>query len=347
MANIEGINSPQVTAWMADKAELETPLTFDLITGGHSNLTFRVTDAKGRRWVLRRPPLNSVLATAHDMGREHGVISALADSGVPVPPVVGLCSDEAVNGAPFYVMDFVDGIVARTSQEANQLDGDVRTRASQSLIKNLAKLHALKPEDVGLGQLGKKEAYVARQLRRWARQVAGLSKRDLPLLMKVHAELEARIPEQGDAGIVHGDYRLDNCIIRPDGEVAAVLDWELCTLGDVRADVATLLVYWAEPGDDFFPLDSPPTLAGGFASRRELVDGYIEATGRDFAELDYFVAFSYWRLACILEGVYSRYLADAMGSARPASLDKFEAAFDILTQRAADILDGKPAIPPA
>ena len=346
MAGPEGINETEVTAWLKDQVAFEPPLTFQLITGGHSNLTFQVTDAQQQRFVLRRPPLNSVLATAHDMSREHAVLSAMVPTDVPVPPLVGLCTDESVNGAPFYVMRFVDGLVARNKKTAEQLSEDVRRRSSENLIKVLARMHAIDPDSIGLGELGKKADYIARQLRRWSKQVDGLSKRDLPLLRQVHSELVNRIPVQNGAGIVHGDYRLDNCIVNPDdGEIAAVLDWELCTLGEVRADVGMLLVYWAEPDDDFHPLEDPPTVADGFANRRRLVDAYCEATGKDFEDLDYFVAFSYWRIACILEGVYARYLAAAMGSSVPKNLDQFGGAVDKLTQRAADILGGQPAIP--
>ncbi len=340
----EGINQPEVTAWLAERIQLDAPLRFELITGGHSNLTFMVRDAKDRRWVLRRPPLNSVLATAHDMRREARVVSAMASTTVPVPNVVGLCEDEAVNGPPFYVMDFVEGTVARNAKIATRLSEDVRRKSSESLVRVLAQLHAVRPDDVGLGDLGKKSDYVARQLRRWSRQVESLSKRDLPLLDEVHAELAQRIPDQGEAGIVHGDYRLDNCIISDEGEVAAVLDWELCTLGDIRADVGTLAVYWARPEDDFFPLDEPPTIVEGFYSRRQLVDAYLQAARRDVDHLDYFIAFSYWRLACILEGVYARYLAAAMGKSVPTNLERFPVGVDKLTQRAADILGGRPAL---
>lgn len=344
MPTVEGINPAPVTAWLNARAPVVPPLTFELITGGHSNLTYRVTDAAQRRWVLRRPPLNSVLATAHDMGREHRIVGALAGTGVPVPPVVGLCTDETVNGAPFYVMGFVEGLVARDAKTAEYLDASARETASRNLVEGLVRLHSLEPEAVGLGDLGRKGDYVARQLRRWSRQVQALSARDLPLLQQVHGRLVDAIPPQRAAGIVHGDYRLDNCIIRDDGSLAAVLDWELCTLGDVRADVGMLLVYWAEPEDELFALASPPTTAPGFAQRRQLVDWYCEMTDRDLDDLAYFVAFSYWRLACILEGVYARYLSAAMGKKTPHNLDRFGRAVEQLAERAADILDGGPAV---
>ncbi len=298
-------------------------LSFELITGGHSNLTFHVRSDDGRRWVLRRPPMGQVLATAHDMSREHRLIDALATSDVPVPPLVGLCTDETVNGAPFFVMDFVEGTVVRTGAVAEQLTLEQRRTASRDLMSVMAKLHAIDPDDVGLGDLGKKEDYVGRQLRRWLRQFDSSTARELPIIHEVHSLLSAKLPEQGPAGIVHGDYRLDNCILADDGTIAAVLDWELCTLGEVRADLGLLMVYWAQDGDPVQPLENPPTMVPGFATRPELAEWYQTDTGRDLSDLDYFVAFSYWRLACILEGVYSRYVANVMGDHVPADLEGF------------------------
>src|SRR5678815_4880337 len=182
-----GIDPEPVTRWFTEHAaEVAPPLTFDLIAGGRSNLTYRVTDTADHAWVLRRPPLGQVLATAHDMGREHRIIDALATTDVPVAPVIGLCTDEAVNGAPFYVMGFVEGLVARNP--------------------------AVDPDAVGLGDLGRKEGYIERQLKRWYGQWESSKTRDLPVVDEVHDALAARVPEQGPAAIVHGDYRLDNCI---------------------------------------------------------------------------------------------------------------------------------------
>ena len=309
-----GIDLPAVTAWMAGRIDgLEPPLAVDLIAGGHSNLTFRVIDATGRAWALRRPPLGHVLATAHDMAREHRIIAALAATAVPVPPVVGLCEDPAVNGALFYVMDFVEGTVVRDLAAAEQLAPAVRTTASRQLIDALADIHAVDVDAVGLGDLARRDGYIERQLKRWLRQYESVASRDLPAVTQVHGLLSARIPEPGPAGIVHGDFRLDNCILGPDGAVLAVLDWELCTLGDVMADLGQLVVYWAEPSDGRWALESPPTAAGGFATRDELVARYAERSGRDVGALDFYVAFAAWKVACIIEGVYARYRAGAMG----------------------------------
>jgi aminoglycoside phosphotransferase (APT) family kinase protein len=312
---IDGIDVPSVTAWFeAHVPTVAPPLGFELIAGGHSNLTFKVTDTAGGAWVLRRPPLGHVLATAHDMGREHTIISALGPTDVPVAPAIGLCTDDAVNGAPFYVMDFVDGLVVRDAAAAQSMSVEARRTAGTSIADTLARIHAVDPDAVGLGDLGKKEGYIARQLKRWYGQWNQSKTRELPLVDQVHDELAARTPEQGPAAIVHGDYRLDNCMVDPaTGEVIAVLDWEICTLGDPLADVGLLMVYWTEATDEHPALLTAPTAVEGFPSRKELLDRYAEASGRDLSQIEFYTAFGYWKLACIVEGVYARYVGGAMG----------------------------------
>ena len=239
MGDTAGINHDNLVRWFDGQVGgVDGGLEFHLITGGRSNLTFTVSDGHGRRWVLRRPPMGHVLATAHDMAREHRIISALADSGVPVPSIVGLCEDEEVNGAPFYVMDFVPGLVVRDVSAAEALPVEVRRRMGESLVEVLARLHAVDLDAVGLSGLGRHDGYIERQLKRWRTQFVNATTRDIPRVLEVHDLLAARVPTQQGVGIVHGDYRLDNCMMSADGEVAAVLDWELCTLGDVLADVA-------------------------------------------------------------------------------------------------------------
>jgi aminoglycoside phosphotransferase (APT) family kinase protein len=327
-----GIDRERVSAWFNENIpDVALPLQFHRVAGGRSNLTFEVGDAAGRRYVLRRPPISHLLPTAHDMRREHKIIAALGPAGVPVPPALGLCMDETVNGAPFYVMGYVDGIIARSEREAEEsLDGASRQHAGLALINTLAQIHAVDPDRVGLGDLGRKEGYIARQLRRWyanyqaARDSrGGTTNADID---EVHDQLAGRIPEQGAATVVHGDYRLDNCIISADGDMLAVLDWELCTLGDPLADLGQLLVYWPAPGE-YSPLGHSATLVPGFPSRTELEERYGAVTGRDLSQLDFYRAFAYWKLACILEGVYARYVAGAMGddgfdfSGYPESID--------------------------
>ena len=330
---VEGIDAEAVTAWLAERIpELRPPLDFELITGGHSNLTYRVVDADGGRWVRRRHPLGHVLATAHDMAREHRIISALAPTDVPVAPVVGLCEDDAVNGAPFYVMEFVDGRVIRSAADAEALGPDERRRAAESIVDVLAAIHSVDVDAVGLGDLGRKEDYVARQLKRWHGQFEKSRTRDVPIMDEVHDRLATGVPAQGAAAIVHGDYRLDNCMLGDDGEVIAVLDWEICTLGDPLADVGLLWVYWSDPDEDAVMPQASPTALDGFPRKRELVQRYAEASGRDLAELPYYVAFGYWKLTCIIAGVYARYAGGAMGDVGAETVAGFRSMLDHLAE---------------
>ena len=337
-ASVEGVDRTAVTAWFVDHVDIvEPPLSFELIAGGRSNLTYRVTDAGGRQWVLRRPPLGQVLATAHDMGREHAIISALAPTDVPVPPVRGLSADDSVNGAPFYVMDFVDGTVVRSAADATGLGEQQRGTVGRSLVDVLARIHAVDVDAVGLGELGRREGYIERQLRRWYGQWEKSKTRELAAIDEVHAALAASVPAQGPATIVHGDYRLDNCMVDAEGAVAAVLDWELCTLGDPLADVGLLLVYWSEPDDDL-KIAEAPTAVGGFGSREDVKRRYAEASGRDLDQIDYYVAFGYWKLACIVEGVYARYAGGAMGGDGEGA-EAFAFQVDVLAGAAAEAVE--------
>jgi aminoglycoside phosphotransferase (APT) family kinase protein len=339
-----GIDPVGVERWFAEQVPSATPpLRYELIAGGHSNLTYRVIDAEGARWVLRRPPLGHVLATAHDMGRESRIMAALAPTAVPVPPVVGLCADEDVNGAPFYVMEFVDGQVIRNSIEADALSHQERAGASRSLVDVLAAIHAVDLDEVGLADLGRHDGYIERQLKRWSGQWEKSKTRELPVVDEVHRLLSEHVPPQGPATIVHGDYRLDNCMLAPagapgrqPGEVIAVLDWEICTLGDPLADVGLLLVYWGDRATATAGVPGAPTLLEGFAEPAELLERYAAATGRDLSSVDYYVAFGYWKLACIIEGVYARYVGGAMGDHDKEAFAPFAQQVETLAELARD-----------
>ncbi len=313
---MRGIDTEPVSTWLETNVDgARRPFRFSAIKGGHSNLTYRVDSADGACFVLRRPPLGAVLATAHDMGREYRIISALVPTNVPVPETFGLCSDESVNGAPFYVMSYVDGTVLVNEETSSRvLDESQRRTTSNSVATVLADLHNLDPDAVGLGTLGKKEAYLARQLKRWRTQWESSKTRELEAMEIVSVALEERMPEQVGAAIVHGDYRLGNMIAGADGSIAALLDWELCTLGDPLADLGFLLNDWIEPGEaPVSAISSPgPTAAPGFFSRRRMLDEYEERTGRSVEHIDYYRAFQYWRLAAIVEGVLARYLKGVM-----------------------------------
>ena len=317
---IEGIDVERVTAWFVQHiAGATPPLSFALIAGGRSNLTFRVDDAAGHGFVLRRPPTSHVLPTAHDMGREHRIISALGPTPVPVAPALGYCDDPSVNGQPFYVMQFVDGHVLRDAAAATAVTEGARRATGLALADVLADIHAVDVDAAGLGDLARREGYIERQLKRWYGQFQQSSSslgRTVAAVDEMHAFLSANIPQQGTATIVHGDYRLDNCIVGDGGEVKAVLDWEICTLGDPLADVGLLMVYWAEAGDESALLGMAATALPGFPTRDEVKARYAERSGRDLSTLDFYVSFGYWKLACILEGVYARYAGGAMGGDR-------------------------------
>jgi aminoglycoside phosphotransferase (APT) family kinase protein len=308
---MKGIDNERVSAWLAEHIPgAKAPFTFELIAGGHSNLTYRVQGADGSPLVLRRPPLGHVLATAHDMAREHRIIAAVGATGVPVAPALGLCTDEEVNGAPFYVMGFVDGYVLDSPEKAALLPLDMRRPASERLIDVLATLHAVDVDAIGLGDLARRDGFLERQLKRWSRQWESSKTRELPEIEEVERRLRKNPPEQRGVAIVHGDFRFGNMLVSPRGEIRAVLDWELCTLGDALADVGWMLVYWADPGE--VRQQNDPTSAGGFLTRQELLDRYARLTGRDLSQIDYYAAFAYWRSAIIGEGVYARYLNGVM-----------------------------------
>jgi aminoglycoside phosphotransferase (APT) family kinase protein len=339
--DVAGIDAAKVTAWLEEHIEgARGPFRFEIIAGGHSNLTYAVLAADGRKLVLRRPPLGHVLASAHDMGREHRIIAGLQATAVPVPPALGFCDDVSVTGAPFYVMGYVEGVVVRDRATAERaLSVEARDRVSRSLVDTLAAIHAVDLEAAGLADLGRHEGYVARQLKRWYGQWNLQKTRELPLVDEVHDALAARIPPQGPATIVHGDYRLDNTMVSPEGDVVAVLDWEICTLGDPLADLGLLLVYWTGPDDAPSAWAGDSTTAPGFWNRDRLAARYAEISGRDIGNLDFYVAFGFWKLACVLEGVYARYLGGALGDRDPAELQVFKDQVDAAARMAAERLE--------
>jgi aminoglycoside phosphotransferase (APT) family kinase protein len=321
-----GVDVAAVTDWFrANVPAAEPPLSFSRVAGGHSCLTFVVTDATGQKFVLRRPPLGHVLATAHDVLREHRIMSALQDTGMPVPTMLGACADNSVNDAPFYVMGHVEGAVLHDAEDARRSLPDEATRrhASESMVDALVTLHAIDPDDVGIGDLSRRSGYLDRQLRRWSSQWEASKTRELPGMERLHQWLVDNRPADLAGGIVHGDFRLGNTLLSPDGTVLAVLDWELCTLGDPMADVSYLLRSWTQPDEPAGPRAEPPTRIGGFLTREEMAQRYAERSGRDLGDLGYWMAFNAWRSAAIAEGVYRRYLDGAMGQ-QPEDLDQYK-----------------------
>ncbi|MFK4541974.1 aminoglycoside phosphotransferase (APT) family kinase protein [Streptomyces tendae] len=282
------------------------PLSGRLIEGGRSNLTYAVSDGAAR-WVVRRPPLGHVLATAHDMRREHRVIDALYPTDVPVPRPVLLCEDEEVLGAPFYVMEFVDGTPFRTAEQLAPL-GPERTRAAVlNLVDTLVGLHAVDPAEVGLADFGRPEGFLDRQLRRWAKQLDASRNRELAGIDELHATLGRELPRSPSPTVVHGDYRLDNVLIGgADDEIRAVLDWEMSTLGDPLTDLGLLVMYSSPLGMPDSPV-STTAQAPGHPAPAELIERYAARSGRDVSTVAWYTAFAWFKLAVILEGIHYRY----------------------------------------
>ncbi len=313
---VDGVDPAVLTAWMRER-ELVTgdgPVHVARISGGHSNLTFRVTGEDGAVWALRRPPTGGVLATAHDMSREWRFISTLAPTPVPVPEPVAYCDDADVIGAEFYLMGFVDGVVPGDPESGEKLPRVIRRSCGLDVADVLADLHAVDPDEVGLGDLHRPGSYLERQLRRWHRQVHESAIEDLSAVDEAHALLTERMPETGETRIAHGDYRPGNLSFGADGRIAAIFDWELATLGEPLADLGWVLASWARPGDARPAITTGPTAADGWPERDEVAQRYAERSGRDLSALPYFLAFARWRSACIGAGVYTRYKRGNMGA---------------------------------
>jgi aminoglycoside phosphotransferase (APT) family kinase protein len=289
-------------------------LTATLIAGGKSNLTFELSCAGGQL-ILRRPPNGRLLPSAHDMGREARVQRALHRTAVPVPRVVAQDETSQVIGAPFYVMAKVDGHVIRNELPTGYATtADERRRIADALVDVLAELHSVDPERVGLGDFGRPAGYLARQLRRWQSQWEASRTGNVPAVDALGRELAARLPCSPPHTVVHGDFRLDNCLMARDdpSAVAAVLDWELSTLGDPLTDVGMLLFYWRESGEPQSSLTPTVTALPGFPGRDHLVDRYASRTGRDLTEVRYYEAFAHFKFAVIAQGIAARVAAGAM-----------------------------------
>ncbi|MEV8546412.1 phosphotransferase family protein [Streptomyces sp. NPDC051572] len=276
-----------------------------LIEGGRSNLTYAVTDST-TKWVVRRPPLGHVLATAHDMKREHRVISALHPTNVPVPKPILLCEDDEVLGAPFYVMEFVEGTPYRTADDLTPLGPDRTRGAVLELVDTLVELHAVDPAEVGLADFGRPEGFLDRQLRRWGKQLDASRNRDLAGVEELHAALGHRLPTSPAPAVVHGDYRLDNVLIGEDDKIKAILDWEMSTLGDPLTDLGLLVMYSIPLALPNSPISTTAS-APGHPTPAELIERYATRSGRDVSAVSWYTAFAWFKLAVILEGIHYRY----------------------------------------
>ena len=342
--NPTGIDVTNVERWFgANVPQAVAPFTYTLLEGGHSNLTYRLTDAAGQEFVLRRPPLSSVLATAHDMGREWRVIHALQGSAVPVPPAHGFCPDPEVIGAHFYVMGLVNGYVQHSIEQtlANSTPAQ-RAIAGDSLFDVLADLHAVDIDAVGLGAHGPRDGYLERQIKRWYKQYSASKTTEVPDIDTCYARLLDHLPTHSEVTIAHGDYRFGNCITSFEGPIVAVLDWEISTLGDPLADLAYCLNTWVRPGNrlDTSPEAAlSPTMAEGYGSAEDMLHRYAVRSGRDVLHIEYYVAFNHWKSACISQGVLARYLSGALGDTADLDLTPYPRSIEANSARARELLD--------
>jgi aminoglycoside phosphotransferase (APT) family kinase protein len=369
-----GIPSPaRLVGWLNDHVPGGPVKLTDiqLIAGGRSNLTYRLTVSASepdegtggsRLLVLRRPPLGHVLPTAHDMSREFRVLSALANTPVPVAPLVAACTDEEVIGAPFYVMEHVPGVVLRTRADTEELTESQAADLSRCLADMMAAIHGVDVAAVGLGGLGRGAGYLRRQLDRWQRQWELSATREMPGYAQLVERLTAALPAEGDVTLVHGDFRLDNVLVtlEPKPRITAVVDWEMATLGDPLADLGLTLVYWTENGEEGWLAPDPKapkgpetgspagtrgvstdaTASPGFWTRAEFAAEYARLTGRDVSRIGYYVAFGYFKLAVVLEGIHARY---QQGKTVGEGFEHEGFAVPLLIARAHQVLDGLPS----
>lgn len=322
MANseeIEGIRLPETEAWIgANTDAVEPPLEWSRLTGGTSNLTYAIRDKRGRRAVVRRPPTGKLLPKAHDMEREHKILFGLAPTPVPIARPFALCTDREVTGAPFYVMEFREGVsIGSTGGEMLDMPMDVRPRIGESMIDGIVELHKIEPADVGLADLGRPDSYVARQLNRWYdsfQRSDEAAQIPLPGIHEAFETLSSRIPEQGPARVCHGDYGVHNILVGDSGDVVAITDWEISTLGDPLADICYFIRGWGNDSmgsaEDFLNHRRDT----GYASRRELVALYEAKSGRELKDLWYYMAFNCFKICCIVQGVYGRFRGGVRGT---------------------------------
>ncbi|MEO6571171.1 MAG: phosphotransferase family protein [Ilumatobacteraceae bacterium] len=311
--SVVGFDVPAIEAWLPNVTEVTRPIAWERLPGGHSNLTYLLTDAESREYVIRRPPRGELLPKAHDMWREYRIIDGLWPTSVPVARPVAYCDDRSVCETHFYVMGKAEGQALYSGQDvAAWLDEPARRHAGESFVDVLAALHSIDPTDVGLADLARPDGYVARQLKTWYgswNASIEYAQHDEARVHDLHSMLSARIPEQGPGRVVHGDYGPHNTLFARSGEVLAVLDWEIATLGDPLADFAYSVNAWVEPGDVGVYGADPPTALPGFPSRDDMIRRYADATGADLGDLAFYRSFNSFKTACILHGVFARYRA--------------------------------------
>ena len=344
-----GLVIDSLVAWLAGEVpafDVSAPPRAELLAGGRSNVTYRLTDASGRDWAIRRPPLGHIMPSAHDIGREFTVMSALHRAGYPTPRTWAMCEDESVIGARFMLMDFIEGVVISDRHDADRLSAYEADRVSLRLIDGLVSLHAQDANAIGLGSFGKPDGYLERQVRRWGQQWELTKTRELPEMDALAAWLAREVttlPQGMPSSIVHGDFRIDNAILDPTfSTLRAVLDWEMSTLGDPISDLAVTLVYWTQADDNLrrdLPVAQDVTSGAGFWTRRQLLDRYEELSGRDLSHLGFCLVLACYKLAVIMESLNMRALQGQQLGRTADEGEDMAAATEALARLGARLLD--------
>ncbi len=306
----EELDLAKLEAFFAKHFACTGRLTIQQYPSGHSNLTYLVR-LGDREFVLRRPPFGSKVKTAHDMGRECRVLSKL-HGAYPAAPKVVLYSDESVLGAPFYLMEPIHGIILRKDPpEGLGFPAETARRLSESFVDALAALHRVDYQAIGLGDLGRPQGYLTRQVRGWVERYYGSQTHDLPEVGQIAAWMEEHTPEASDAALIHNDYKYDNMVLAPEDitRIVGVLDWEMATIGDPLADLGTALAYWVEASDpeDLQEIRWSPSTYPGSMTRSELVNRYQRLTGRDMSQMRFYLVFARFKIAVIVQQIYYRY----------------------------------------
>ena len=314
--------SEKLKKYISSVVDISEDFNFEQFKVGRSNITFKIFD-DANSFVLRRPPFGLKLESAHNMGREYKILKVLSENGLRVPKPMYLYNKKELSVDDFYIMEFIEGETIANNQIADEFNEIKKNTITESIIKVLSEIHNFDVISSELNDLGKHEDYVERQINRWNKQFQSQKVREIKELESATKLLLDNIPSQQTVGIVHGDYRLDNVRVK-DNQVAAVLDWELCTLGDPLADMGTVIASWNTKQEKDSPFIYSPTLSGGFPTRKDVIELYLNNSDLDLSDIEFYARLSFWKHAMIMEGVYIRYSMGSYGKTNENEIESFK-----------------------
>ena len=314
--------SEKLKKYISSVVDISEDFNFEQFKVGRSNITFKIFDDTNS-FVLRRPPFGLKLESAHNMGREYKILKVLSENGLKVPKPMYLYNKKELSVDDFYIMEFIEGETIANNQIADEFNEIQKNTITESFIKALSEIHNFDVISSELNDLGKHEDYVERQINRWNKQFQSQKVREIKELESATKLLLDNIPSQQTVGIVHGDYRLDNVRVK-DNQVAAVLDWELCTLGDPLADMGTVVASWNTKQEKDSPFIYSPTLSGGFPTRKDVIELYLNNSDLDLSDIEFYARLSFWKHAMIMEGVYIRYSMGSYGKTNENEIESFK-----------------------